>query len=357
MDYMQWFKKDVPARLDARISGAPIPEFGELGFSADSLSLKSCGYYGHPDLLARIADLYETSADRVMPVPGANGGIAVAVAACTDPGDIVAVESPAYEPIIQAMRVIGRRCIRVLRDPADGFRLDPVRLERALGEGARAVFVTNHHNPSGNYTSRESMKALADTCGDRRVQLIVDEVYLDAVHLAYGEPRWSSCQFGDHVCAINSLTKLFGFGGLRIGWLVSGAALIEKARRVMDALSVNNAEPSMIIAAHVMSQLGRWEDRFREQYRTARAILDPWLASQNRIERYENHGAVFECLKLPDGMDDLEFCRNLASRFETSVVPGSFFGLPGHVRVGALTPPEILRPALEGIDACLKATG
>ena len=80
-----------------------------------------------------------------------------------------------------------------------------------------------------------------------------------------------------------------------------------------------------------------------------------FLRGEPLVTGYENHGALFECVRLPEGLDADRFSAYLVTHHDTCVVPGSFFGLPGHVRIGLAPSTGGLDEGLSRLSAALRA--
>ena len=150
-------------------------------------------------------------------MPGASSANFIALAATTRHGDSVMVEQPVYEPITKVASFLGLQVIRLLRRPERAFAVCPKDVAKGLNQGARAVFLTNLHNPSGQLLTKENVEQIARACAQANATLIVVEVYLDAAHLNGDQPRRTAATVANNVIAIDSLTKVYGLGGLRVG--------------------------------------------------------------------------------------------------------------------------------------------
>ena len=155
----------------------------------------------------------------------------------------------------------------------------------------------------------------------------------------------------------SSLTKIYGLGGLRTGWLVASPPVVERAQEIMDLLSVENAAPSTALALHALSTLKILEDRYRRFHQTGQKVFRQWLASEPRVNAYPNLGTVFECLRLPGGVDSTRLCDLLFREYDTQVVDGRFFSLPGHIRVSTALPPDDLTEGLSHLSQALTEVG
>jgi aspartate/methionine/tyrosine aminotransferase len=194
------------------------------------------------------------------------------------------------------------------------------------------------------------MEAIFECCRERNATLIEDEAYLDAASLSGAQQLWTAAVFGAEVMATSSMTKIYGLSGLRTGWLFTNPELAERARQVMDLLSVNNAAPAATLARRAFAHVGNLEGRFRKIHQEGQGIFREWLSQQSLLTGYPNHGALFECLKLPDGLSSVRLNEVLVADYDTQVVPGRFFGIDDHIRLSLTLPSDDLTEALARIQ-------
>ncbi len=354
MHYLRWAK--VHSRVGYELTGSGVPHAQHRDFGADTApaSLEVRGTYGDPELIDALAERYGCHPDDVVPVPGASSANFIALLAAVDQGTCVAVERPGYDPLDRAASVLGLRVIPLMRRTECNFNITLGDVEDALSQGARAVVLTNLHNPSGQLLRPEAIGEIATCCRAADATLIVDEVYLDGNHLIFGKPPWTAASVAHNVIACNSLTKVYGLGGLRVGWLISSTELAERARSVMDLLSVDNAAPSASLAIAALKSIQPLEGRYRRFYADGQAVYRKWLAGEPLVHGYDSCGALFECIELPDGITG--DCLNdvLVADYHTQVVPGRFFGLDDHIRVSLAVPADELTEALARISGALE---
>jgi aspartate/methionine/tyrosine aminotransferase len=244
--------------------------------------------------------------------------------------------------------------IRLRRHATSGFEVSLEEIKAGLKRGARAVALTNLHNPSGQLLSQGEVKRIAAACADAGATLIVDEVYLDSTHIVGNGPLWTAANLADNVIASSSLTKVYGLGGLRIGWLLVPPSLVERVRRIMDLLSVVNSAPSSSLAILAFSRMAGLEERFRKFHQEGQPVFRRWIAEQSLLSGYPNHGALFECVRLPEGVTSTALNELLVTEYDTQVVPGHFFDLDDHVRISLNLPPADLA---EGLSRISRAVG
>ncbi len=333
MHYLRWAKTHKRARYELAVSGVPPITTDELSDDPLPQSLDVVGDYGDPTFIEHLVRLYHVDTAQVIPVPGTSSANFIALAATCRHGDTILLEYPRYDPLERAADFLDLGIIPLNRAPDAAYDIPMDRLDAGLEQGAKAVVLTNLHNPSGQCLSQETIKSIARRCERHGATLIVDEVYLDAVHLTSDRPRWTAASLAENVIATGSLTKIYGLGGLRAGWILTSSAYAERARDVMDLLSVENAAPVASIANHALANMVKLEDRYRRFHIQNRPVFQEWLASEPRLSGYENSGALFEWVKLPESLSADRLSDHLATTHDTQIVPGSFFGADDHIRI------------------------
>ena len=353
MQYMQWAKLHPRVRYELTASGMPALTLVDLGLSADGMSLEITAPYGDETLRDAVAARYELEPTQVLPIASASFANFVALAAAAPAGGRVLIEHPAYEPMFKAAEVLKLDVGRLPRRVEPGCPVDLDALRDLLRQPTAAVLITNLHNPTGQYLPPATVREMATLCHEHGTTLIVDEVYLDAHWLTGRGERWTALTAGDNLVTTNSLTKLYGLGGLRIGWLGGPPALLERAKLVVDAVSPCLSAPAETIGREVLLNLAPLEERFRRAYEQGQPVFRHWLAEEQRVTGYPSCGAIFEAVRLPAGIRAHQLRDHLVQHHDTQVTPGAFFDMDDHVRIFIAGPPEDLAEGLQRVSAAL----
>jgi cystathionine beta-lyase len=151
------------------------------------------GYFGY---LTEAPELREVMAERlatrfgwridpeaVVPVPGVNSGVNLAVRAVTRPGEGVLVQTPLYPPLLRAAENHGttRHGHLLIRQPGGRYAVDTTTFAAAIRPETRAFILCNPHNPVGRLFEHRELEAMASACLRRGLWIIADEVHSDLV--------------------------------------------------------------------------------------------------------------------------------------------------------------------------------
>src|SRR6185436_14377724 len=198
-----------------------------------------CINYGHPqgniELRKQIAKLAfnwggKIKPDDVVVTSGCLEAITMCLRAVTEPGDTVAVETPTYFGIYQAIESLGLKVVEIATDPATGVDIN--HLEKAIKKFPikACVFVPNYNNPLGSCMPDENKKKLVDLVSLHNIPLIEDDIYGE---LYFGKTRPKTCKSFDKkglVMHCSSLSKSLA-PGYRIGWAIPGK-FIEEVKQI-----------------------------------------------------------------------------------------------------------------------------
>jgi hypothetical protein len=350
---MYWTKTLPRVTYNLSSSSAPPASPEDFGAKPEDLSAAELGPYGHPELIAALAERYAVPAESVVPVPGASMGVYLALVASLERGDTVLVEAPTYETLPRQIEYVGGRAEWFARQESRHWSPDLSAVEAGLRRGARAVLLNNLHNPSGLRLADEDLAELVELTDRYGATLIVDEVYLDYAYINLGGRPCTAATLGPHVVATSSLTKAFGLGGLRAGWLFAAPEIAERVRRAMDHTTVNNSSPSMNLAIRALANIERLEARTRRFYELGRPVIRDWLESRPDLSCAGNDGALFVFVNLGPELDAQRLVDLLADKYDTLVVPGRFFDSPHHIRMSFALEPARLREALDRLAAAI----
>ncbi len=157
--------------------------------------------------------------DDLVITSGAMNGVYNCLMAVTQPGDSVAVESPVYFGILQAIQLLGLKAVEIPTHPITGVDLDA--LKKVLPKLSACCFVVNYNNPLGFQMPDENKKELVRMLTEYNVPLVEDDVY---GNIYFGAGRPKPCKFYDEagiVMWVGSVSKTLA-PGFRVGWVAPG---------------------------------------------------------------------------------------------------------------------------------------
>ncbi len=352
VEYLAWATRHYGhVRYNLASSGIPSLQQSEL----DTLPGPDSGA-GWQQLCDAIARHHSLSSKEVVATLGASHGLWLAYTAIIRHGDEVLVENPAYEPLVAAAQAAGAVVRRFDRDMAGGFVLDPERVFDALSRKTRIVAITNLHNPSGVRASDEAMRAVAQRMHTQSGFLLVDEIYapFDRFVGPDGVFHGTSRALGPNVLATGSLTKAYGLGPQRVGWLLGPEEVIARA---LDALVVSVGELPldwMNRGVWAFQHILALAERSRSLLGNKRERLREWIAARPSLTWSDPREGLFGLAIVTSGGDLRPAIELGLERHGVLVAPGGFFGIPNSFRLAWSLPENLLGDALDHLDTALR---
>jgi aspartate/methionine/tyrosine aminotransferase len=351
-DYMHWSKTQSRARFNLATSGvAPFP-LRELPVHLETLEINGDnGYsgYSYPPLQKAIATHHGVDPECVVEAAGTSMANHLAMAAILEPGDEVLIEHPAYGPILDVARYLHANVKRFPRVREIGWAVDQVPIIHCITPKTRLIVITNLHNPTSALTPDSVLHDIGDIARSIGALVLVDEVYLDAVYQR--TPR-TSFHLGPEFVVTSSLTKVYGVSGLRCGWILARPDLAWKMRRLNDLYSATPVYPGLLLAVAAFKHLNRLREKARRIVDADRKLLRDFLRQQSALSAVWTDWGTTSFVQLRDGNAD-DFLERLRTKFDTSAVPGRFFEMPDHFRIGMGVNTEMFAEGLNRIDRAL----
>jgi aspartate/methionine/tyrosine aminotransferase len=176
----------------------------------------------------------------------------------------------------------------------------------------------------------------------------MDEVYLDHV-----PGRKAAAAYGDGLIHTGSITKVYGFGSWRLGWLIANPEFVRKCERFYDLMGVSVPPFLNWLGERLLPRLDAMREEVRGLYDERRDLVDRTLRKLDLYWVCPEH-CPFGFVRLPDGTDDMEFCKRLMEERKVLLAPGSFFRQPGWVRIGWTVPLDQVRKGLLALSEAVR---
>jgi aspartate/methionine/tyrosine aminotransferase len=351
--YMEWAKTRPRPAIDLAGSNLLACTLDDLPGAREAVDIAGESPDGYPPLLESIGARYGVGADRVATAGGCSGANFLACAALLEPGDEVLCESPFYDPMPAAARLLGATVRTFARRFEDGYDLDVDAISAGLTPRTRLVLISNPHNPSGTLARPEGLLALAALAHARGFHVLVDEVYLDTIFDSRPPP---AATLSAAFVTTNSLTKAYGLASLRCGWTIASAELTRRIRRARDVVDVWAPMPADRLSVLAFRNLDSLSARAKGIIETNRSAVAAWLAARPDLACAPPRATV-AFPRLARSSDAGPFAERLFAETGTAVAPGHFFGAPAHFRIAFGGTPEVVAAGLASISAVLDRPG
>jgi aspartate/methionine/tyrosine aminotransferase len=290
---------------------------------------------GSEALRRGIAGLYRTlEAGNIRVASGASEALFLLIWAVVQPGDNIIVEEPTYENIVGVVQSLGAEVRRLPLRMEQGWKADLEQLSQLVDQRTRLIYFTHAHNPTGAVLQVEEMQAIARIAERVGALFVSDEVFrLIALD---GPPAPSAIDVVDQAVVIGGMTKPWGLGGLRVGWIAChDSALLQQVSSARDYSTMCGSAPGEFLAQVVLRHTPqviapRLATARTNLQRLANAIED----SQDALRWYPPQAGYTAFVQLPFRAEP--FCRYLAQEKRFLLLPGYVYGkaYEQYVRIG-----------------------
>jgi len=331
---------------------------------------------GTPALREAIALRYERlysvrvdPATEVLVTHGAAEAIWLAVFSLTNAGDDILIPDPCYVLYDGIPLSLGRRPVAIRTTAESGFRIQPDQLRAAITPSSRLLILNSPANPTGTMYDAGELEAILAVATEHGVTVLHDEVFdrvvFDGSHtpLARFDPVLRT------TIMVNSLSKLFGMTGWRLGWMVARREVIDQALKahtyislavstlVQDAVigALNDAEIDLEVENNV-SALRQRTARITRELEALGGFDFPHGAPRGGFYLFPRITGLARRLGLDGEPSPSEaVTRFLMDECGIAVVPGNVYGASGegHVRLVVAAPDAILDAALTSMRSVL----
>jgi DNA-binding transcriptional MocR family regulator len=304
---------------------------------------------GRAELRAQIAARAATWGARFGPgdlvlTAGATQAVRLALHAVCRPGDVVAIERPAYFGSLLLLEDLGLKALEIATDPREGMQVPALAEAIARHRPAAVLAAPTVHNPLGACMPVERKRELVALLEREGVPLIEDDVYGDLAGDAQRPPACKAFDASGNVLYCGSLSKTLA-PGWRMGWVAAGRF----HGQVLDARLAGDwaGTPLLEAAASEVLASGDYERHLRRLKGRVRAGMQAVTARVQagfpRGTRISAPPAGFLLwLELPRQVDALQVHR-LALALGIGVSPGPLFSPRGdlvhHLRLNCANEP------------------
>jgi DNA-binding transcriptional MocR family regulator len=316
-----------------------------------SMSLQYGGGQGHAGLRARMAALMgaegvEGDPEDMVITTGAQQALDLVGKIFIDPGDLIAVEAPAYVGALTAFGAYEPRYLQLDIDD-DGMIVD--QLEEAMIRGERPKFVytcPNFGNPSGVTLSYRRRQHLVALCREAGIPIVEDNPYGMLRFEGDAIPALRTLDPGN-VIYLGTVSKVFS-PGVRVGWAMAEQSVVQRLVLAKEAADLCGSSFTMLLTERYFADETRWRSNLSTLAETYRSRRDTMLEAID--ERFPDGamwtspaGGFYVWVTLPDWFDTRAMLAAAVER-RVAYVPGTAFYPDGRggnqMRLAFCYPPE-----------------
>ncbi|MGK7952690.1 MAG: PLP-dependent aminotransferase family protein [Xenococcaceae cyanobacterium] len=264
--------------------------------------------------------------NQVVITNGATEAIFLALKAVTKPGDTVAIESPTYYGLLEALESLHLKALELPTHPRNGISLEHLASACQKQQVAACAIVSNYSNPLGSCMSTAKKQQLVSLINQYDIPLIEDDIFGD---LYFSDRRPQAVKAFDtqgKVLYCASVSKTLS-PGLRVGWIIAEAyqQKIEQLKAVMNYSSA--IAPQLTVAAFLANggydrHLRKLRHAYRSQMQHTLQAIYEYFPTDTKVTQPQ--GGHILWLELPPQFNSMRLYQQ-AYQQNISIAPGVIF--------------------------------
>jgi len=346
---------DFPTPAPAAAAGKRSVDEGRTGYTANEGVVEL-----RREIVAMLRERkgIDYATEEVLVSPGAKASLFLATLALLDEGDEAIVPAPYWVSYPEQVRMARAVPVVVPTREADGFRMRPADLERAITPRSRMLILNYPSNPTGAIYAADELAALAEIAVRRDLWILADEIY---ERLAYdGRSTPSIAAVGDAVRArtvvVNGFSKAYAMTGWRLGYAAGPREVIRAMANVQSHDTSNATAMAQWAGVAALRDCENEVQAMVEAFERRRDLVVAGLRDIPGLRCPVPDGAFYAFPSVEAFVGRSLGGRTIASSEDlavhlleseaVAVVPGEAFGAPGYVRISFAASEERIREGL-----------
>jgi aspartate aminotransferase len=298
------------------------------------------------------------TADQITVGTGGKQVLYNAFMATLNKGDEVIIPAPFWVSYPDMVLLAGGKPKIVKCSEADGFKLTPKSLKKAITKNTKWLILNSPSNPTGaGYTKKEINDLAKVLIKHKNVHILSDDIY---EHISYDNFKFYTIaqvsKLKDRTLTMNGVSKSYAMTGWRIGYAAGPKDIIKAIGKIQSQSTSNPSSISQAAAVEALNGNQSFIKKRSKAFKERRNFVVKSLNAINGISCLTPNGAFYvfpSCkglLNKKTGLKtDTDFVQKLLEKSNVAVVQGSAFGLDGYFRISYATSMQNLKKAMERI--------
>ena len=297
---------------------------------------------------------------------GAKHAVYQAVLAVCDPGDEVILPTPYWVSYPEMIKLSGAKMVLLGPKPKNQLKITAEQLAEKITSRTKLIIFNSPSNPSGAVYSRAELDPLVKTIKEKNLFILSDEIY---DKILFDDASFASLasypEIRPQLLLVNGVSKSFAMTGWRIGFIAAPENVATAIKSYQGHSTSNATSISQKAAMAALSGDKAFIAEMLKAFSERRNYVQKRLLAMKGVRCCLPQGAFYafpdisyylgkrhQDRKIETSMD---LCAYLLEKFAVAIVPGSAFGMEGHVRLSFATSMEVLKKALDRIENGLNA--
>lgn len=256
----------APPEIKARLSANENP-FGPSEKAKKAIAEALATSYQYPFMYTRqledkITQFEGLQKGMVMTAAGSSPLLLAAALFYSKGGGTIITGDPSYDDLPSHAKAVGAKLVKV--PLTTDFRLDLEAMEKAIDARTTLIYICNPNNPTGTVLDTDKLKSFCERVS-KKVPVFVDEAYIDYMPDPQATSLIDSVKKGQNIIVARTFSKLYGFAGLRVGYIISQPDILKSLRDYTTG-SMSISAPSIRAALAAYQDKDFMQDALRKTF-------------------------------------------------------------------------------------------
>ena len=335
----------------------------------DSGKTKYTSVDGTIDLKRAIIKKFQTennlsyTTDEIIVSAGCKQSIFNMLQVLIDQGDEVIIPEPYWVSYSDMVVYAGGKPIMLKTFYSDNFNIDIEKLEQAITSNTKLFMLNSPNNPSGKYFCKQTLTSIAETIiKHEKIFISSDDIY---EHIHWHDEKFHNIvnvcpALKERTIVLNGVSKAYSMTGWRIGYAAGNSEVIKKMKTLQSQSTSCASSISQAAATAALTQECTELPKMKSEYKKRHDFVVESLNKIDGVLCKETDGTFYVFPSFDEYIsknknisDDTELAMLLLNQAKVAVVPGSAFGMSGHIRLSIAIDMESLKKAMSRITSTL----
>ena len=281
-----------------------------------------------------------------------------------DHGDEVIIPQPYWVSYADMVKYSGGKPVMLSTKYEDNFSIDINKFESLITEHTKLFMINSPNNPSGKYYDTEMLKKLSEVLKKyNKIFISSDDIY---EHIHWNSERFHNIlnvcpELKSRTVIMNGVSKAYSMTGWRIGYAAGNSEIIKKMKTLQSQSTSCASSISQAAACSALSKKCEEMPTMNNEYKKRHDYVVSELNKIEGVECRPTDGTFYvfpsfkKFIELNNNIsNDSELALYILEKAKVAVVPGSAFGIEGHLRISIAIDLNSLKNAMQRLHTTLK---
>lgn len=305
---------------------------------------------GENDLINTIGRIYNCHEENILITNGAVEALFIVLLSLIDRYRTITCQVPCYNRLEHFFKKVGCKIKYFELKSNSNFDFDFEQFKSSVSSNSNLAILSFPNNPTGCELRDNDYEDIINYAENNQKILVFDETAALSMKGTYLE---KNIQYHLNNCiCINSMSKAYGVPGIRVGWIIASKTIIEECQAAKEIVSICTPLLLQKMAYDIL------QNRNYIINNNKRIVLKNVTSLKQHFQEYNSSFVINRipengmcCLiRIPNEVNDYEFCLKLYEECNVLLAPGECFGLGGFFRLGLGVEPNLFDNALKMLD-------